>query len=99
MPTAWERNLDETRAKLCGWLATVLPEAKEIEVSNLAAPSASGFSNETLLFDLAFRDGGERREEALVLRIQPTGFPVFPAYDVSLQFRTMELLAKTDVPV
>lgn len=99
MPTPWQRDLDETRAKLCNWLATVLPDANDLEVSNLAAPSASGFSNETLLFDLTYRDAGARRAEALVIRIQPTGFPVFPAYDVALQFRTMELLAKTDVPV
>ena len=29
---------------------------------------------------------------------QPTGYQVFPEYDMGLQFRTMQLLAKTDVP-
>ena len=33
------------------------------------------------------------------MRIQPTGYQVFPEYDLGLQFRTMQLLAKTDVPV
>jgi len=99
MPTPWERDLEDTREKLTGWLGTKLPNATEIEVSNLAAPSSSGFSNETLLFDLSWKEGGQIREEALVVRIQPTGFQIFPAYDLGLQFKTMKLLAATDVPV
>ena len=42
---------------------------------------------------------GERRERGLVVRIQPTGYQVFPEYDLGRQFETMRLLAKTDVPV
>jgi aminoglycoside phosphotransferase (APT) family kinase protein len=99
MPTPWERDLEDTREKLTGWLGTKLPNATEIEVSNLAAPSSSGFSNETLLFDLSWKEGGQIHEEALVVRIQPTGFQIFPAYDLGLQFKTMKLLAATDVPV
>jgi aminoglycoside phosphotransferase (APT) family kinase protein len=99
MPTPWQRDLDETRTRLARWLASVLPEASDITVANLASPSSSGFSNETLLFDLSWREAGERRREELVIRIQPTGFPVFPHYDVGLQFRTMQLLEPTDVPV
>jgi aminoglycoside phosphotransferase (APT) family kinase protein len=99
MPTPWERDLDETGRKLTGWIATKLPAASDIAVANLAAPSSSGFSNETLLFDLSWRENGERREAALVIRIQPTGFQVFPSYDLRLQYRTMELLGPTDVPV
>jgi len=99
MPTPWERDLEATRAKLTAWLATRLPKTTDISVGDLAAPSASGFSNETLLFDLHWREDGEAREEALVIRIQPTGFQVFPSYDLGLQFKTMQLLAATEVPV
>jgi len=99
MPTPWERDLEETRDRLTTWLARKLPDASDIEVANLAAPASSGFSNETLLFDLRWREAGETREEALVVRIQPTGFQIFPAYDLGLQFETMKLLAATDVPV
>jgi aminoglycoside phosphotransferase (APT) family kinase protein len=99
MPTPWERDLEHTRKQLSGWLATKLPNATDIEVTNLAAPASSGFSNETLLFDLAWREQGQAREEALVIRIQPTGYQVFPAYDLGLQFRTMQALAATAVPV
>ena len=48
MPTPWERDLDHTRPVLTGWLGRKLPNATQIEVSNLAAPASSGFSNETL---------------------------------------------------
>jgi aminoglycoside phosphotransferase (APT) family kinase protein len=34
-----------------------------------------------------------------VVRIKPTGFQVFPEYDLSLQYRTLEILGRTDVPV
>jgi aminoglycoside phosphotransferase (APT) family kinase protein len=34
-----------------------------------------------------------------VVRIQPTGFQVFPEYDMGLQFRTLQILGGTDVPV
>jgi aminoglycoside phosphotransferase (APT) family kinase protein len=48
---------------------------------------------------VAYTQGGRPRQESLVVRIQPTGYQVFPEYDLSLQFRTMQLLASTDVPV
>jgi len=99
VPTPWERDLDRTREQLIRWLGGVLPRAEDIEVTDLAAPSSSGFSNETLLFDLRYREAGEPHAESLVLRIQPTGYAVFPHYDLGQQFRTMQLLAATDVPV
>ena len=68
-------------------------------MSPLVSPTSSGFSNETLLFDLAWSEGGHAKSEKLVVRIQPIGYQVFPEYDLGLQFRTMQLLATTDVPV
>jgi aminoglycoside phosphotransferase (APT) family kinase protein len=62
-------------------------------MSPLVSPTSSGFSNETLLFDLAWSEGGRAKSEKLVVRIQPIGYQVFPEYDLGLQFRTMQLLA------
>lgn len=94
------RNLEATRQAFAGWLAKALPDARDVEVSELSAPSATGFSNETLFFDLAYTsaDGG-RVDQKLVLRIQPSENQVFPDYDLDKQIRTMQLLEKTDVPV
>jgi aminoglycoside phosphotransferase (APT) family kinase protein len=99
MPTPWRRDLSADRERLARWLAPRLPGAEELRLSELRAPQSSGFSNDTLLFEAEYRRDGRRRSEALVARIQPTGFQVFPEYDMALQFRTLELLAPTGVPV
>jgi len=56
-------------------------------------------ASETLLFELEWSESGRARREALVVRIQPIGYQVFPEYDLGLQFHTMRKLAPTDVPV
>jgi len=99
VPTAWERDLVAARAALARWLRGKLPDAGPLELSELVAPQASGFSNETLLFDLSCGELGRQRRESLVVRIEPTGYQVFPEYDMRLQFDCMRLLARADVPV
>jgi aminoglycoside phosphotransferase (APT) family kinase protein len=99
MPTPWQRNLEEDGRKFAAWLRGRLSGARDLEVTPLVAPQSSGFSNETLLCSAAWSEAGAKRSESLVVRIQPTGYQVFPEYDMGLQFRTMQLLAKTDVPV
>lgn len=99
MPTPWQRDLEADAPKFESWLRRRLPGARDLRMSPLVAPQSSGFSNETLLFDLAWTEEGTPRREALVVRIQPTGYRVFPDYDLGLQFRTMQLLSRTDVPV
>lgn len=99
MPTPWQRDLDADRKNLTDWLHGKLPDARDMTVSDLRTPQSSGFSNDTLLFEITYRQDGDLHREPLVCRIQPTGFRVFPEYDMSLQFRAMQLLAQTDVPV
>jgi aminoglycoside phosphotransferase (APT) family kinase protein len=95
-----QRDLAATRAAFAAWLAKALPDARDVEVGELSAPGATGFSNETLVFDLAYTGAdGARVAEPLVLRVQPTENQVFPDYDLDKQIRTMRLLEKTDVPV
>ena len=99
MPTPWQRNLEQDGRKFEAWLRRQLPGASDLALTPLVAPTSSGFSNETLLCEATWREAGAARRESLVVRIQPTGYQVFPEYDMGLQFRTMQLLAKTDVPV
>ncbi len=96
---AWEqeRDLEPTRRRLEAWLRRKLPTAEALRVSGLEAPG-NGFSNETLLFDLDWQEAGNARHEALVARLEPA-FRVFPHYDLGRQFRVLELLADTPVPV
>ena len=98
MPAPKERDLEASRAALTEWLKPRL-EADEVVLSELSGPSETGFSSDTLLFDARVRRGSEERVEPLVARIEPKGFNVFPTYDVSLQFRVMDALRSTPVPV
>ena len=95
----WQRDLAADRAKLTAWLQRRMADATDLQITDLIAPQTSGFSNETLLFDLEYRRKGRVEREPLVVRIEPKGEPVFPEYDLGLQFRTMQALAATDVPV
>jgi aminoglycoside phosphotransferase (APT) family kinase protein len=99
MPTPWQRDLEADGKKFERWLQEKLPDATDLRMSPLVSPTSSGFSNETLLFDLAWKEGGSEKNEKLVVRIQPIGYQVFPEYDLGLQFHTMRKLAPTDVPV
>ena len=93
-----ETGLVAMQASLESWLQQRMPQARELSISALQRASA-GFSNETYFFDATWKDGEEARAETMVLRRQPDGFSLFPNYDLGKQFRVMERLAKTDVPV
>lgn len=93
------RDLEDTRARLLAWLRGRLPAARDLALSPLTGPAATGFSNDTLLFDLAWREGDRREVRRLVCRVQPAGPGVFPRYDVAQQYRVMDALRATAVPV
>ncbi len=92
------QELTTTGATLERWLAARHPEARDLAITAMRAPSA-GASNETLLFDLAWQRDGRRETTPMVVRVQPTAAGVFPVYDLQLQYRTMQLLGPSAVPV
>ncbi|MCL4684354.1 phosphotransferase family protein [Myxococcota bacterium] len=94
------RDLEKTHASLTAWLHRQLPQAQALKLSPLSGPEATGFSNDTLLFDLSYQEGGQSRDRALVCRAEPiTDFRIFPGYDVVQQYRIMDALSGTGVPV
>jgi aminoglycoside phosphotransferase (APT) family kinase protein len=99
MPAPRGRDFERTRERLAEWLRGRLPGASGLAVSSLSGPAATGFSNDTLLFDLTYEVEGRRESLALVCRVEPTGFGIFPTYDVGAQYRIMDALRATDVPV
>lgn len=100
MPEPVGRDLELTRDQLHAWLRGKLPEGEELRVSALRAPEGSGFSNDTLLFDVDWRERGKGRRQSFVVRISPSGFPVFPVYDVGKQYRVMKTIGEgSDVPM
>jgi aminoglycoside phosphotransferase (APT) family kinase protein len=95
-----QRDLQLTRERLAEWFATQLPDAENLELSELSGPGATGFSSDTLIFDLTWTEGGRQQQRELVARVEPSGLRVFPEYDLDLQFRVLRLLGeKTEVPV
>jgi len=88
----------DMEARLARWLQGKMPEAREIAVSGLKRAS-SGVSNETFFFDVAWKDEEGLKKPPMVLRRQPADVLLFPDYDLGKQYRIMEQLANTDVPV
>jgi aminoglycoside phosphotransferase (APT) family kinase protein len=99
MPHPEPRDLARDERQLAAFLSRGCPDAEGLAIQNLRKPSNTGFSSETLLFDATWREGGASRRERLVARIEPRGFNVFPVYDLTVQYRVMDALAKTPVPV
>jgi len=88
-----------TRASLARHLASVRPDLADVTIEGFEAPSSTGFSSETRLFDLVANRAGAPVRERLVLRSAPRGFQVFPSYDIGRQARLLRALAPTPVPV
>lgn len=93
------RDPDELRAALERWLRTVVPDARELRVSEVRGTDSTGMSSDTLIFDAGWDDGIPR---PLVARVapRPEDVPVFPTYDLDRQFRLLQAVARhTVVPV
>jgi len=99
MPTLWQRDLDQARTNLTRWLAGQLGHPADLELSTVTAPQGSGFSNETLFVDATWTDAGRRRTDRLAIRVEQTGYQAYPEYDLASQYRLLQVLAGTDVPV
>ena len=93
------RDLEQTGKQILAWLPSKLPGATAIEISELTGPGATGFSSDTLMFDLRSQQGEAAQREALVLRTEPADEGVFPEYDIDLQYRVMHALAGEGVPI
>jgi len=95
-----ERDLEQTASTLKVWLAPKLSvPAEDIRIQDLDAPLSTGFSSDTLLFDLVYPKDGAEHQEGLVARLEPEEYVMFPYYDVGLQAKVLQLLEGTDVPV
>ena len=102
MPEPFARDPERTRLQLTHWFESKLPNARHISISELIKPGASGFSSDTLIFDLSYQEGEEIRSRKAVIRIEPdpAAFWVFPFYDVGAQFELMKALGEnSDAPV
>lgn len=89
------------RARLQRWLEQRIA-LQSVELSELVAPSSSGMSSETLLFEVSWQEGGQQHQRRCVARLPPeaSALPVFPTYDMDRQFKVMQLIGeRSSAPV
>jgi aminoglycoside phosphotransferase (APT) family kinase protein len=100
MPVPDQRDPEVTGAALEAWLAGRLTGATEVIVSAVQTPTTNGFSSETLMFEAGWRQpDGQGRHERLVAKVAPTGFQIFPEARFAEQYRLLQVLAGTTIPV
>lgn len=100
--TTSTRNTIDLGARLQAWLGGVLGDAAEPVVSEVSSPEANGMSSETILFTVNSTEGGAPVERRCVARLEPEldKVPVFPGYDLRMQFEVMRLVGEnTAAPV
>lgn len=86
------------RASLEAWLKNKLPSAENISVSPLEK-AAGGYGSEIHFLDLSWQEGEQKKTEKLVIREEPMVFRVFPEYNLTREFNTMNSLQDSDVPM
>jgi aminoglycoside phosphotransferase (APT) family kinase protein len=98
-PTPLIEDIEATRRKLESWLSE--RRERPVSIPELNIPEGTGMSNVTLLFDVTWEEQGETMSEAVVARLQPEiERPVFPSYDLSLQYEVMDSIGRlSDIPV
>jgi aminoglycoside phosphotransferase (APT) family kinase protein len=100
VPVPDQRDPELTRATLQSWLARQLPGAGQVAIDAVQTPANTGFSAETLMFDAGWDEAdGTCRRERLVAKVAPTGFQIFPDPRFAEQFRLLQILAGTAIPV
>jgi aminoglycoside phosphotransferase (APT) family kinase protein len=100
VPIPDQRDKAEARAALAAWFPTKIPGATGVTVSEVTGPEFTGFSSETLLFDVDWTEDGTRHHEGFVARVEPTGHLLFPDAMFDPQWRVMKALSEqTDVPL
>ncbi len=96
------RDAAAMAGQVAAWLATQLPAGADPEVTLHAGSDANGMSSETILADVTWTEGGERRTGEFVIRMAPSAedVPVFSSYRLDHQYDAIRLVHElTDVPV
>jgi aminoglycoside phosphotransferase (APT) family kinase protein len=96
------RDPAAVRARLEGWLATVLPPGSDPAVTLHEGIQTNGMSSETVLLAITATEDGERSTKEYVARVAPAAedVPVFPAYRLQDQYDAMRLAGElSGIPV
>jgi aminoglycoside phosphotransferase (APT) family kinase protein len=92
-------------AALATWFGEHRRGASDVRVGGIDIPSATGFSNETVFFEVDWTEDGTAHHERFVARIEPPTGALFPAQtaqcavSVGVQYRAMEIASRHSVPM
>jgi aminoglycoside phosphotransferase (APT) family kinase protein len=92
-----DRELDGVEKRIGEYLATKLPAATDVRLSEVQQ-IAVGWSHETWLFDAHWVENGEARGGGFCLRRDPGNALLRDLSDLSVQFRVLQCLEPTPVP-
>ena len=96
MPISTEKDVDRKLILLKDWFVSQNNfDEQSISIFPHKTSLASGFSNETFAFKLTDKN----YNSDLVLRLAPTGYRVFPEYNLKKQVDIMKLLFSKGIPV
>ena len=96
MPISTEKNLDTKLSLLKDWFVSKQNfDRHSISIIPHKNTLKSGFSNETFVFKLSEKN----YNSDLVLRLAPTGYRVFPDYNLKKQVIIMKALLSKGFPV
>lgn len=84
-------------SQLIDYLALRMPDARELSLHNVNRISV-GWSHETWLFDLQYREGGEAKALGLCLRRDPGNALLRELSDLEEQFKVLKCLENTALP-
>ncbi len=90
---AVQHDAERTRAGLEAWFSG--RGLSGAAVTLLPGPEATGYSHETIVFDLAHDDGAQR----LVARVEPEDRSVFPDPRLEPEYRLLEAISVDTVPL
>ena len=91
-------DLGDLGTKLAGWFQRKMPKARDIAIVD-ARRAGAGFANVSIPFTLHWREAGRERTEGMLFRGAGNGDRVYPDFKLDRQFRAMECLRDTAVPV
>ena len=88
---------DPLQARILDYLKSRMPEGRDFTLENVQR-IAVGWSHETWLFDLAWREGGTEHRRGLCLRRDPGNALLRHLSTLDQQFRVLQCLAGTPLP-
>ena len=77
MPKPQERDLEQTKVTFANWLEFKLENINNLNVELLGGPENTGFSNETLSFNVSYNLDGDDVKKGMVLDFIQKAFLFF----------------------